>query len=131
MWAVDAGPLGRAAQASRREGEGPFADQLEGGRGGEAHRELVDYFYYCQLRAQGEDTTEERRAEGRVKLAELPNLMRALGHYPSEAAVAEMVAEVKYSRFTATGGAGGPGPSGLGRLFVNHRPVALGRGGGA
>ncbi|CAM9681994.1 unnamed protein product [Heterosigma akashiwo] len=74
-----------------------------GGGGGAAHRELVDYFYYCQLRAQGEDTTEERRAEGRVKLAELPNLMRALGHYPSEAAVAEMVAEVKYSRFTATG----------------------------
>jgi len=124
MWAVDAGPLGRAAQASRREGEGPFADQLEGGRGGEAHRELVDYFYYCQLRAQGEDTTEERRAEGRVKLAELPNLMRALGHYPSEAAVAEMVAEVKYSRFTATGEVlEDLDLPGFVRLFVNHRPV--------
>jgi len=59
-----------------------------------------------------------------VKLAELPNLMRALGHYPSEAAVAEMVAEVKYSRFTATGEVlEDLDLPGFVRLFVNHRPV--------
>ncbi len=33
---------------------------LEGGRGGPFYEQIVDYFYYCQLRAQGEDTAETR-----------------------------------------------------------------------
>jgi hypothetical protein len=28
----------------------PFFALLEGGEGGELHTDLVDYFYYCQLR---------------------------------------------------------------------------------
>ena len=38
----------------------PTTSLLEGGRGGPFYEQIVDYFYYCQLRAQGEDTAETR-----------------------------------------------------------------------
>lgn len=47
-------------------------------------QELVDYFFYALLRTQGEDTTDERSTTGVVPIAEVPNIMRALGFYPTE-----------------------------------------------
>lgn len=47
-------------------------------------QELVDYFFYALLRTQGEDTTEERSTASVVPVAEVPNIMRALGYYPTE-----------------------------------------------
>lgn len=47
-------------------------------------QELVDYFFYALLRTQGEDTTDERSTAGVVPVAEVPNIMRALGFYPTE-----------------------------------------------
>lgn len=47
-------------------------------------QELVDYFFYALLRTQGEDTTEERSTASVVPVAEIPNIMRALGYYPTE-----------------------------------------------
>lgn len=44
----------------------PFLDLLEGGPGGELHQNLIDYFYYCQLRHGGEDTIETRRLNGTI-----------------------------------------------------------------
>lgn len=43
----------------------PFLDLLEGGNGGELHNDIVDYFYLCQLRNQGEDAMETRDVSGR------------------------------------------------------------------
>lgn len=63
---------------------GPFLGLLEGGAGGGFYEEIADFFYYAQLRAQGEEATSPRWATGRVSLNELPNLMRALGYYPTE-----------------------------------------------
>jgi WD40 repeat protein len=31
---------------------------LDGGKNGELHNDIIDYFYYCQIRAQGEDSME-------------------------------------------------------------------------
>jgi len=102
----------------------PFLALLEGGEGGEAHDELVDFFYYAQLRSQGENTTAPREVSGRVPLSEIPNLMRALGYYPSEAQVSNMVNEVKYSKFTTTGEVldSVDLPQFI-QLYVNHRPI--------
>lgn len=102
----------------------PFLALLEGGEGGEAHEELVDFFYYAQLRSQGENTTAPREVGGRVPLSEIPNLMRALGYYPSEAQVSNMVNEVKYSKFTTTGEVldSVDLPQFI-QLYVNHRPI--------
>eukprot|EP00903_Cladosiphon_okamuranus_P005352 g5347.t1 len=102
----------------------PFLEQLQGGEGGDLHEELVDYFFYAVLRTQGEDTTEERSTASVVPVAEVPNIMRALGYYPTEQEVAHMSNEVKYSRFTETGEVvDSVDLNGLIRLFVNHRPV--------
>lgn len=73
---------------------------------------------------QGEDTTAPRSITGKVMLTMVPNLMRALGYYPSEAEVTDMMTElqseaeelglsepthVDFDRFIA--------------LYTNHRPV--------
>ncbi|CAM9977972.1 unnamed protein product [Scytosiphon promiscuus] len=103
---------------------GPFLEQLQGGEGGDLHQELVDYFFYALLRTQGEDTTDERSTASVVPLAEVPNIMRALGYYPTEQEVAHMSNEVKYSRFTETGEVEhSVDLNSFIRLFVNHRPV--------
>jgi cilia- and flagella-associated protein 251 len=72
----------------------PFLSLLEGGKGGDLHEDIIDYFYYCQLRAQGEDSMEERAVTGRIPVDEIPALMRAVGFYPSEAQVVDMLNEV-------------------------------------
>jgi WD40 repeat protein len=47
--------------------------------------EIVDYFYYLQLiRAEGQGTTASRKVNGLIALKDVPNLMRAIGYYPSE-----------------------------------------------
>lgn len=37
---------------------------LEGGELGELHRDIIDYFYYIQMKSQGEDSLEERVLDG-------------------------------------------------------------------
>ncbi|CAM9695874.1 unnamed protein product [Ectocarpus sp. 12 AP-2014] len=110
---------------SAAEDMAPFLEQLQGGEGGDLHEELVDYFFYALLRTQGEDTTNERSTANAVPVAEVPNIMRALGYYPTEQQeVAHMSNEIKYSRFTETGEVeDSVDLNGLIRLFVNHRPV--------
>lgn len=44
----------------------------------------MEYFFYALLRTQGEDTTSERSTSNVVPIAEVPNIMRALGYYPTE-----------------------------------------------
>lgn len=81
----------------------PFLALLEGGPYGELHQNLVDYFYYCQLRHGGEDTMDTRKLTGMIPLEEIPALMRAVGYYPSEDEVVNMINEVRYKQFMITG----------------------------
>ena len=81
----------------------PFLALLEGGPYGELHQNLVDYFYYCQLRHGGEDTMDTRKLTGMIPLEEIPALMRAVGYYPSEDEVVNMINEVRYKQFMVTG----------------------------
>ncbi len=90
----------------------------------EVYEDLVDFFYYAQLRTQGEDTTEEREITGLVPLTEIPNMVRALGFYPSEEEVVSMIAEVKYAVFTETGETKEfLDLDTFVKLFINHKPV--------
>lgn len=84
-------------------GAGAFLDLLEGGRDGPFAQEMADYFYYAQLRAQGEDSKLPRAITGAVPLSELPNLVRALGFYPSEAELDRLLVEAAHSAVHATG----------------------------
>lgn len=66
------------------EGLDPFYGLLDGGKEGDLYREIENYFYYAQIRSQGEDTMETRETSDFVDLDQIPNLMRALGFYPTE-----------------------------------------------
>jgi Ca2+-binding EF-hand superfamily protein len=61
---------------------------------------MKDFFYYSMIRSKNENTTKTRKLNGTVPLDELPNLMRAMGYYPTMQEVENMKNEVKFSNFT-------------------------------
>ncbi|KAL8424252.1 hypothetical protein Efla_002870 [Eimeria flavescens] len=76
------------AKALKKLTEGPKeADALlqliPGGKTGAFYRTAKDYFYYAQLRSQGEHATRPRRLDGSVPITEIPNLLCALGENPT------------------------------------------------
>lgn len=97
---------------------------MEGGRTGQTYRDLKDFFYYSQIRSNNEDTTKARKLDDKVPLDELPDLMRALGYYPTNKEILNMQNEIRHSTVLETGE---PqeycDTDTFVRLFVNHRPV--------
>mmetsp|Transcript_33102 Transcript_33102/g.55453 ORF Transcript_33102/g.55453 Transcript_33102/m.55453 type:complete len:898 (-) Transcript_33102:322-3015(-) len=123
MWGVDANAL-EAQYKDRDPHENCHVALLEGGRKGDFFQEMKDYFYYAQIHTQGEDTTAPRKIEGTVELTVVPNLMRALGYYPSESEVGDMMVELQQEAADK----GLPDPTVINferfiTLYVNHRPV--------
>ena len=124
MWAVDTASLTPATSKTRSEEMGSFYSLLDGGEGGELYDDIANYFYYSQLRSQGEDAMEERRITGKIPVTEIPSVMRAVGFYPSEEQVTNMMNEVKYKDFLTTGELGDSiNLDELIKLYINHRPV--------
>ncbi|KAL6765212.1 WD40-repeat-containing domain protein [Haematococcus lacustris] len=86
--------------------------------------DLQDYFSYAQIKAQGEEAMGERQITGLVPVSMVPDIMRAVGFFPSEAEVHNLmnhIAFIAQSRdleslthldFTT-----------LLSLYVNHRPL--------
>ncbi|KAJ6656688.1 hypothetical protein lerEdw1_003575 [Lerista edwardsae] len=102
----------------------PFYRLLDGGREGKLFRELEDYFYYAQLVHQGIDTMEPRKVSTHIPLEQVPFVMRAIGFYPTEAQVEDMLNEVKFSEYLETGKQ--VTSINLGdfiKLYINHRPA--------
>ncbi|ESO91649.1 hypothetical protein LOTGIDRAFT_191347 [Lottia gigantea] len=123
MWEVNKNAL--EAQ-SKLGGEDliPFYGLLEGGREGELFAELEDYFYYAQIRSQGVDSQEIRNVSVKIVLSEVPFVMRALGFYPTEQEIEDMLNEVKFSQYVETGQYVEEIDLGdLIKLYVNHRPA--------
>ncbi|NWS51283.1 CF251 protein, partial [Chunga burmeisteri] len=122
-WQVNLNALDAAASLG---GEDliPFYNLLDGGREGKFFRELEDYFYYAQLRSHGIDTLETRQVSTHIPLEEIPSVMRAMGFYPSEEKIEEMINEVKFSKYVDTGEQ--VTKIDLGdfiKLYINHRPA--------
>ncbi|XP_051641713.1 cilia- and flagella-associated protein 251 isoform X2 [Manacus candei] len=102
----------------------PFYNLLDGGREGEFFRELEDYFYYAQICSQGTNTLENRQVSVHIPLEEIPSVMRAIGFYPSEEEIEEMINEVKFSKCMD----GGEQVTEINledfiKLYINHRPA--------
>ncbi|KFQ91809.1 WD repeat-containing protein 66, partial [Nipponia nippon] len=122
-WEVNLNALDAAASLGGKDLI-PFYSLLDGGREGEFFRELEDYFYYAQLRSHGIDTLETRQVSTHIPLKEIPSVMRAMGFYPSEEEIEEMINEVKFSKYVDTGEE--VTKINLGdfiKLYINHRPV--------
>uniref|UniRef100_A0A6J0UK01 Cilia- and flagella-associated protein 251 n=1 Tax=Pogona vitticeps TaxID=103695 RepID=A0A6J0UK01_9SAUR len=102
----------------------PFYNLLDGGREGDFFKELEDYFYYAQLCHQGIDTMEPRKVSTHIPLEQIPFVMRAMGFYPSEEQIEDMLNEVKFSEYLESGKQ--VTDINLGdfiKLYVNHRPA--------
>lgn len=104
------------------DGVEPFNSMVEGGKEGPFYQEMIDYFYYAQIKAQGEDTTAMRKITGEVPMEQVPDLLRALGVYPTEWDIRDIANEIQ-----AMGDDSAP-KSAISfeefvRLYVNHRPV--------
>ena len=94
LWKADTSTL-EAIAAAGGAGIEPFVTQLDGGAEGSFYQEMMDHFYYAQLRAQGEDTTDPRKITGTVPISQLGNMMRSLGFYPSQREVDEVMQEAR------------------------------------
>uniref|UniRef100_U3K3B1 Cilia- and flagella-associated protein 251 n=1 Tax=Ficedula albicollis TaxID=59894 RepID=U3K3B1_FICAL len=102
----------------------PFYNLLDGGRDGKFFRELEDYFYYVQLCSQGIITLERRQVSTHIPLEEIPSVMRAIGFYPSEEEIEEMINEVKFSKYADTGEEVTEiNLEDFIKLYINHRPA--------
>ena len=85
---------------------------------------MKDFFYYSMIRSKDENTTKTRKLDGTVPLDELPNLMRAMGYYPTNQEVRNMKDEVRFAHFAESGEyTNSVNLETFIRLFVNHRPV--------
>lgn len=69
------------------EGLNPFCSLIDGGTDGWLVNEMEDLFYYAQILQQGENTTATRIVGSKVSIMQLPNLIRAVGFYPTKAEV--------------------------------------------
>ena len=122
LWALDTEAFDEAGTGATEEEK--FGALVEGGVDGEFYSENIDYFYYTQLKAQGEDTILPRKITGKVPITELAALLRALGHYPSEDDIQVMLEDIKEQAAIQ----GKPVPEEIPlpqflALFTNYRPV--------
>ncbi|KAH3752676.1 hypothetical protein DPMN_187300 [Dreissena polymorpha] len=127
MWEINVNAL-EAQSSLGGEDLIPFYGLLEGGRDGELFKELEDYFYYAQIRSQissqGVNAMDSREVSTKIPVSEIPFVMRAMGFYPSEQEIEEMLNEVKFSRYVETGSY--VEAIDLGefiKLYINHRPA--------
>lgn len=102
MWAIDTTALS-AGRDQPEDEMNSFLGLLEDGPGGALHNDIIDYFYYCQLRTQGEYSMENRAVVGAIPVPEVASLVRAIGFYPTEEEVANMTNEVRYEDFMVSG----------------------------
>ena len=120
QWSIDTQPV-KTAALSGGGGDAPFLKLIEEG---DFYSDMKDYFYYSQIRSKGEQTTETRVLDGSIPLSELNNMMCALGYFPTQMEVENMMNEIKYSKFEETGELTLKIKfEDFVKLYVNHRPV--------
>ncbi|GBP63593.1 Cilia- and flagella-associated protein 251 [Eumeta japonica] len=100
----------------------PYYCLLEGGRTGWLFREMRDLFYYIQIICQGTFSTTMRRIGNYIPIASLPDLMRALGFFPSQYEVENLLTEAKYKIYEREPSVNVDFEEFV-KLYLNHRPA--------
>jgi cilia- and flagella-associated protein 251 len=98
-WSIDVTPIDNAIIMGG-EGIEPFINMIEGGRDGQTFQDMKDFFYYAMIKSKTEDTTKTRKLDGKVPIDQLGNLMRAMGHYPTNKEIENMKNEVEFGYYT-------------------------------
>ncbi|XP_063821464.1 cilia- and flagella-associated protein 251-like [Ostrinia nubilalis] len=100
----------------------PYYCLIENGRPGWLFQEIRDLFYYIQILCQGTFSPAVRRVKDYIPIDSLPDLMRALGFFPTEYEVENLIVEAKYKVYQRH-------PSTeidfeeFVKLYLNHRPA--------
>ena len=81
----------------------PYLGLIEGGVDGEFFKELEDYFYYSQVMNDNEHKTRPRKVSDKVKIENIPTIFRALGFYPTEQGIEDIINELKFRDYVETG----------------------------
>ena len=102
-----------------------YISLIEGGAEGKFMCSIVDYFYYAQIRAQGEETTKKRKIKLTIPFSQIPNLMRSLGYYPSQLDIQHLTYEVSTQLVSTNKPIDDVEVhfKDFIKLFVNHRPA--------
>ncbi|XP_013141215.1 PREDICTED: WD repeat-containing protein 66-like isoform X2 [Papilio polytes] len=102
----------------------PYYCLIENGRPGWLFHEIRDLFYYIQILCQGTFSPSIRTVKDFIPIETLPDMMRALGFFPSEYEVENLIVEAKYKVYQRQ-------PSTeidfeeFVKLYLNHRPAFL------
>lgn len=104
------------------EGIDPFLSLVDGGKTGIQFHEMVNFFYYGQIKSKDENTTKHRSLSEYIPSHFIYSLMCAMGYYPSQFEVKNMEFEIKNQKHED----GRPHDyfdfDFFVKLFVNHRP---------
>lgn len=106
------------------EGLSPFYSLIKGGKNGWLVDAMRDLFYYAQILQQGENTMEMRKLSDKVSIKQIPNLMRAVGYFPSNKELENILCEVSYRNYAETGQLLEEITyEDFVKLYINHRPA--------
>lgn len=121
IWKYNPTPLFDEVDA-KGDGITPFLDLLEGGEGGKKYQQMVDYFYYAQIKSKDENTTKHRILDQTVTINLIHGLLASLGYYPSAEEIANIQREVRHSQTSKNNKSDDINFETFVKLYLNHRP---------
>eukprot|EP01147_Barroeca_monosierra_P003037 gene3037-5819_t len=123
MWQINPTVLA-ALVATSPQGMDALYELVEGGREGEIVQDLKEYFYYSQLRRHGLTSLAPLEASDTLPLEDITDVLRAVGFFPTEHQIVEIMNEVKFKDYMETGKyKTSVSLDDIVTLFVNHRPA--------
>ncbi|XP_050474974.1 cilia- and flagella-associated protein 251-like isoform X3 [Bombus huntii] len=105
-------------------GLAPYYCLIDGGEKGWLINEMKHLFYYAQILHQGENVITPRLISDKVSTKEVPNLMRAVGYYPSNEEIEILMGEISYRDYAETGHLVEEIKfEDFVKFYINHRPA--------
>ena len=104
MWSINTDTIENSIKDKALDIE-PYKDLIRNESNGsnkpgeEAIQELIDYFYYAQIRSQGINTTSARAITGLIPINEVINIMQAVGLYLSIDEIKFISTEIRFYNY--------------------------------
>ncbi|XP_049866716.1 cilia- and flagella-associated protein 251-like [Pectinophora gossypiella] len=121
QWSANFGAVEKTTKLGGTELD-PYYCLVENGRPGWLFQEIRDLFYYIQILCQGTFSPAMRRVKDYIPIESLPDLMRALGYFPSEYEVENLIVEAKFKVYNKRGVVEIDFDEFV-KLYLNHRPA--------